>query len=99
MSGHGAEGAPEPAVALPCGYTHASLSDGQAMTVWPHPLLEGESMKKPNSAKLQLNRETLRALEQAELKNVDGGVSANASCELTSCNNCTTRNTCTTRYC
>jgi hypothetical protein len=56
-------------------------------------------MKKLNGAKLQLNRETLRSLEQSELVGVDGGVSANASCELTSCNGCNTRNTCTTRYC
>jgi len=56
-------------------------------------------MKKLNGAKLQLNRETLRSLEQAELKAADGGASANASCELTSCNGCNTRNTCTTRFC
>jgi hypothetical protein len=56
-------------------------------------------MKKMKSTKLQLSRETLLALDQAELKAVDGGASATPSCELTSCNNCTTRNTCTTRYC
>jgi hypothetical protein len=56
-------------------------------------------MKKLKSAKLQLNRETLLSLEQSELKGVDGGASANASCELTSCNTCNTRNTCTTRFC
>jgi natural product precursor len=56
-------------------------------------------MKKLNSAKLQLNRETLRSLEQSQLKDVDGGASATPSCELTSCNGCNTRNTCTTRFC
>jgi hypothetical protein len=57
-------------------------------------------MKKLKSAKLQLSRETLRALEQSDLINVEGGAfSANASCQLTSCNTCNTRNTCTTRFC
>jgi hypothetical protein len=56
-------------------------------------------MKKLNGAKLQLNRETLRSLEQTELVGVDGGASANNSCIITSCNTCNTRNTCTTRYC
>jgi hypothetical protein len=56
-------------------------------------------MKKLKTAKLQLSRETLRSLEQSELKGVDGGVSLNLSCEITSCNTCNTRNTCTTRFC
>jgi hypothetical protein len=46
------------------------------------------------TTKLHLSRETLLALEQSDLVVVNGGVS-----ELTSCNGCNTRNTCTSRYC
>jgi hypothetical protein len=56
-------------------------------------------MKKLKSTKLQLSRETVLALESSDLIGVAGAVSANVSCQLTSCNNCNTRNTCTTRYC
>ncbi len=45
--------------------------------------------------KLQLNRETLRNLEQSDLTNIAGGYT------LTTCRPdlCNTRNTCTTKYC
>jgi len=50
------------------------------------------------STKLQLNRETLRALEQTDLRAVAGGLTT-ISCDLGSCNTCNTRNTCTSRLC
>lgn len=49
-------------------------------------------------AKLRLNRETLRVLEQADLAAVVGGLTT-VSCDLGSCNTCNTRNTCTSRLC
>jgi hypothetical protein len=51
------------------------------------------------NAKLRLNRETLRALEQSDLVAVNGGVITTVSCDLGSCNTCNTRGTCTTRFC
>ncbi len=61
-------------------------------------------MRIAKSKKLRLNSETLRQLDQPSLEQVVGGVATNGticpySACLTSCNNCNTRNTCTTRYC
>jgi hypothetical protein len=60
-------------------------------------------MKKMNSKKLHLNADTLRILDgQGQLERVAGGVltqMVNCSADITSCNGCNTRNTCTTRYC
>lgn len=51
--------------------------------------------KMTRNEKLQLSRETLRNLEQADLMTVAGGVT------LTTCHAgaCYSRNTCTTNYC
>lgn len=49
--------------------------------------------------KLRLHRETLRQLEERDLKMGQGGVST-ISCELGSCFvTCNSRNTCTSRLC
>ena len=54
--------------------------------------------------KLRLNSETLHLLDNPVLGQVVGGIATNGticpnSVCLTSCNNCNTRNTCTTRFC